>query len=177
MVPIVWIVALTLAAFVLRVTTRERDDEVLSESHGYLKAGHKGVAFELLNDERILHYVAGSGKVLAPAGTYGLASWHVETRHDGEDWYIGGEGSEDEEPVEIHPGETTIMGLGLPFSVSVSVGRGKDLVYFQLMLTTQDGRDFSPDTIRRNGERVEPARVKILNARGQTVAAGKFEYG
>ena len=154
-----------------------RDIAALSQSHGLLKARHNNAAFELANDERILHVMAGSGVVLAPAGTYWLASWRIETRHNGEAWHIEGYGDSDEEPIEIRPGKTTVVRFGLPLRADVTVSEDKDDMEFGLRLTARDGRDFSSASIRRNGKRVEAPLVKILSAKGKTVAIGQFEYG
>ena len=175
---IVCIAALTLASCVRLAEVRGRDTVVLPQSYGYLQAEQESAAFELVNDERILHVMAGPGKVLAPSGTYSLASWRVVAKHSGETWHIGGGGDYDEEPVEIRPGKTTVMAISLPVLRAGAVARNSgDFVLFRLTLTASDGRNFSSATIHRNGKRVEAPQVKILDARGEIVAVGQFEYG
>ncbi len=79
---------------------------------------------------------------------------------------------------EITKDQTTSIKIGPPFQVKTTARRNKDTVVIGCTLVGQAGEKYRPDSrIKRNGRRVSPPIVRIIDEQGGELEAGRLKYG
>jgi hypothetical protein len=79
---------------------------------------------------------------------------------------------------EITKGQTTSIKIGPPFQVKTTAQRNKDTVVIGCTLVGQAGEQYRPDSrIKRNGRRVSPPILRIIDEGGDVIYSGRFKYG
>ena len=123
----------------------------------------------------------GGGQVRAPAGTYTLAHCGVEAEDaDGKAWRITGRGQWEQPEIKLAAGGKTELVFGAPLTAEVTVDKRSTNEYrLNLKITGQAGEVYSAGDFKPVGSNKRPPApaLKILDAKGETVASGKFEYG
>ena len=79
---------------------------------------------------------------------------------------------------EITKDQTTSIKIGPPFQVKTTAQRNKDTVVIGCTLVGQAGEQYRPDSrIKRNGRRVSPPILRIIDEAGDVIYSGRFKYG
>jgi hypothetical protein len=135
---------------------------------------------DLLGDDGPLK-VAGEGESQVPVGEYRvLRCVAAATDEQGEEWSVAGRGEWKQDPICVSEGSTTQLVVGAPLMAKVNVEKRSAREYrFSLDVRGQGGEAYSVGRIEMPGEdeRPEPPTFKVVDAKGDEVVSGKFEYG
>jgi hypothetical protein len=112
-----------------------------------------------------------------PARVYTPQSLTIMKHADGDTWKLTSSGPwGDLARIKVAPGRTTSLAVGPPFRIApkADVGGGKGYVELQILGRAGERYD---NVIRRNGSRIPPPKVRILDENGNVLASGQFAYG
>jgi hypothetical protein len=112
-----------------------------------------------------------------PARIYRPQGLTITKRVNGDTWKLTSGGPwGDLAKIKIAPGRTTSLTVGPPFRIvpkaDIRAGRG----YVELRILGCSGEKYS-NVILKNGSRIPPPKLKVLDPDGNVLASGQFAYG
>jgi hypothetical protein len=135
---------------------------------------------DLFSDDGTIK-LTGPGKCEIPAGKYRIFRSMVEGQDEGgRIWRAIGRGEWELEPIQVEEGKVTKVEAGAPLVASVSVEKRSRRQYeFDLEIRGAGGEAYAASNIRPTdgSGRPDAPTFKVVNADGETVASGTFEYG
>ena len=101
----------------------------------------------------------------------------LSMKQGGDTWRIDSSGPWGKlSTIKVKDNETTRLEIGLPFLIKPSISKSSSLVSIGLSIFGRAGVHYSA-AITKNGKRLAPPKLKIVDETGNVLASGKFEYG
>ncbi len=120
---------------------------------------------------------SSQGPLSLPARVYRPQSLVINAHANGETWRLSSHGPwGDLARIKVVPGSTTSLAVGPPLRIVPKVDVRGGGGYVELRILGRAGEKYS-NVILRNGKRLPPPGVKILDEDGDTLASGHFAYG
>jgi hypothetical protein len=126
-----------------------------------------------------MHNLSGSdGKWQVPEGKYSGESLSIaKTDADGKEWRLMAAGVGPLENFEVRGGQTTAIKIGPPLALKVNAGEPESgQISLNLALAGKGGETYSVG-LQKGTSRLQPPKVKVLDASGKVLAEGNSEYG
>jgi hypothetical protein len=139
-----------------------------------------GVAASLTAfSETGFHNLSGSdGKWQVPEGKYSRESLSIaKTDADGKEWRLIAASVGPLENFEVRGGQATAIKIGPPLTLKVDAGEPESgSISLNIALAGKGGETYSVG-LQKGTSRLQPPKVKVLDASGKVLAEGNSEYG
>lgn len=101
----------------------------------------------------------------------------LSMKQGGDTWRIDSSGPWGKlSTISVNDNDTTVLELGQPLLIKPSVNKSSSLVSIGLSIIGRAGVHYKA-AITKNGKRLPPPKLKIIDETGNVLASGKFEYG
>jgi hypothetical protein len=118
----------------------------------------------------------GQGEWVLPDGAYTLvAAQLARTDEHGGNWVLKAKGSIQRQ-YTVDAGERSDEEFGTPLTVKADVSVSNQVAYIECSIFGQGGEEYEI-AAERNGKKLDPPKVKIIDERGRTLDSGSFTYG
>ena len=157
-----------------RVTVREPDMEF-----GWIKLTHPAEYIWICSEAGLFKFAAPDGldMLRVPVSSYRLSGLRI-SRQDGEDKWVLSAGTDEKEmvPCVVRAGKVAVMPVGPPIRLVADVTPGgSSTVSINVRLLGQAGEGYS--TCQKNGSKLPPPSVGVVDAAGEEVYSAAMEYG
>jgi hypothetical protein len=120
---------------------------------------------------------AGVKPTIVRAQSYQPRKLYLRGERDGNIWQIESNGPWGKlRNIEVNKDGTSVLKLGPPLVIKPNVTKRNSQVSIDFTITGQAGERYE-NVITKNGRRVFPPEVKIIDEGGKVLAAGRFQYG
>jgi len=145
---------------------------------GYISIDTPGVKMRLRSGKFDKAKITSGGKpVKVSALVYHPEKLTIEAKKDDNIWQIyDGWPWGELEDIRVRKNETTILKLGPPLLVKTNVTNINSQVLIDFSITGRGGEHYT-NVATKNGLRTSSPELKIIDEAGNTLDAGKFEYG
>jgi len=117
------------------------------------------------------------GPVMMQARTYRPQRLSISTKEDGNTWLLYSSGPWGKlSKIRVENNSTTVLELGQPLLIKPSISKSSSLVSIGLSIIGRAGVCYYA-AITKNGKRLAPPKLKIVDEAGNVLASGRFEYG
>ncbi len=109
-------------------------------------------------------------------GTYTPSYANYVQQENGDKWQVHCTWSRSVSGLQVLEGETVDLDYGPPFQFKPQVKHMGHIVSMGLHLTGRSGERYDI-AVQKNGRPLPPPKLSVLDAGGDTLATGQFEYG
>ena len=101
----------------------------------------------------------------------------LSMKQGGDTWQIDSRGPWGRlSTISVNDNDTTVLKLGPPFLIKPGVRKSSSIVSINPSIIGRAGEHYSA-AVTKNGKRLAPPTLKIVDETGNVLASGKFEYG
>jgi len=145
---------------------------------GTLKVASPAVQLALTSPKGYFMLEKAEGSWSVPAGTYTIASlWLVATDDEGNHWQMQSLGLPSKlASVTIEGGKETMLSFGPPLTLKTDVTMSRGTASIRLSVTGQAGEPYLGGATK-NGEQLQPPKIKIVDENGKELGSAAFSYG
>ena len=145
---------------------------------GYISIDTPGVKMRLRSGQFDKAKITSRERpVKVSALVYHPQSLSIEAKKDDHTWRINSFGPWGKlSTISVNDNGTTILKLGPPFLIKPGVRESSSIVSINPSIIGRAGEHYST-AVTKNGKRLAPPTLKIVDEAGNVFASGKFEYG